>query len=449
MDSSRFDQPQKSAVPGPKIGAGVEAVGANVLTASSPVKRSIMLVYDAGPHRELTNLRLKGSWDATGRYSAQWSEHTLAMTPLGDGRWSATVDVLDDGQAHDWEWGVVADGPAGQGQWAVMGEGNLKLDLTKLTATYAPTTYHEMGSKRSGADASFKFWAPNARRVQVKVTDHQGHVQRFPMERDDEGNWSATLKGRWKDLVGKSYVYEVVDSVGMTSDRPDPYAREMMGEQRGLDRLFLDAKTGKEVNRYAPGALELMRFDIDDEERADRAYLVLKDASGRPLSKDELMARLGGFDASLVDKLHDGKFNDLWSKNLEPDGRIRMKNEGGEWSTLVNDPEKLVGLRYEFQVYDQDARGNLKLRDDKNRDGRLSDAERLASWENDPWSDLITEGSGVTFRGSIITDPASHTWKSDHAPREQDHNKWVVYQLHVGSFLGKAGNANRSTLEDL
>jgi len=93
--------------------------------------------------------------------------------------------------------------------------------------------------------------------------------------------------------VGKSYVYEVVDSEGGTSDRPDPYAREMMGEQRGLSRMYLDAKTGKEVNRYAGESVELMRFDVDDEEDAHSAYLVLKDASGRQLSRDELLARLG------------------------------------------------------------------------------------------------------------------------------------------------------------
>ncbi len=428
---------------------GTQAVTASALTAGNPVKRSITLVYDAGPHSKLTNLQVKGSWDGTGRFSAQWDERTVPMKPLGDGKWAATVEVLDDGQAHDWEWGVLADGPSGKGQWAVMGEGNLKLDLKKPTATYAPTTYHEMGARRSGTDATFKLWAPNAKSVQVKVTDPEGRVQRFPMECDDEGNWSARAKGKWNDLVGKSYVYEVVDSAGVTSERPDPYAREMMGEQRGLSRMYLDAKTGQEVNRYAPGNLELMRFDIDDEEDAHSAYLVLKDASGRKLNKEELQARLGSFDTTLVDKLHGGKANDFWSKNVEADGRIRMTNQGGAWTTLVNDPKKLVGLSYEFQVYEKDAKGKLRLRDDANRDGKLSAVERRASPNNDRWSNVISEGSGVTFRGSVITEPTTHEWKHDNAPREKDPSKWVVYQLHVGSFLGEAKNADRSTLEDL
>ncbi|WP_309892279.1 alpha-amylase family glycosyl hydrolase [Archangium sp.] len=453
---------ETAARPGPGAARGAESafettgaaaargvLGARATTTGSAVKRSITLVYDAGPHNKLTNLQLKGSWDTTGRYSAQWNEGTIPMKPLGDGKWAATVELLDDGQQHDWEWGVLADGPAGKGQWAVMGEGNLKLDLGKPTATYAPTTYHEMGSKRSGSDATFKVWVPDAKSVQVKVTDAEGKVQRFAMEKDEQGTWSAKAKGKWNELVGKSYVYEVVDSTGVTSERPDPYAREMMGEQRGLSRMYLDAKTGQEVNRYAQGHVELMRFDIDDEEDAHSAYLVLKDASGRQLNKAELEARLGSFDASLVDKLHEGKANNFWSKNVEPDGRIRMTNEGGAWSALVNDPKKLVGLRYELQVYEKDERGGLRLRDDGNRDGKLNDVERRGSTNNDPWSDAITEGSGVTFRGSVITDPTSHVWKHDNAPREKDPSKWVVYQLHVGSFLGEAKNADRSTLEDL
>ena len=425
------------------------AVNTAAPVAGPLVKRSVTLTYDAGPHSRMTNLKVKGSWDATGKYSAQWNEQSVAMKPLGDGKWSVTVELQDDGQPRDWQWGVTADSPTGKDQWVVMGEGNLKLDPSKPTASYAPTTYHEMGSTRSGKDAAFKFWAPDAKSVQVKVTDKQGRVERFPMTRDEGGNWSARAEGKWDELLGKSYTYEVVDSVGDSSERPDPYAREMMGEQRGLDRMYLDAKTGQEVNRYATGAKELMRFDVDGEEGADRAYLVLKDESGRALSKAEVIKRLGEFDTSLVDKLRGGKFNDHWSKNIKADGRIRMTNQDGAWTTLVDDPKKLVGLRYEFQVFEKDAQGQLRMKGDVNRDGKLGDVERLGSSVNDAWSDVITEGSGVTFRGSVITDPTNFQWKNDDAPREKDHSKWVVYQLHVGSFLGEGGNSNRSTLEDL
>jgi 1,4-alpha-glucan branching enzyme len=425
------------------------AVSTSAATPEQPAKRTITFTYDAGPHSALTDVKLKGSWDANGRFNNDWSSGSIPMRHLGNGKWEVQVTLEDDGLPRNWEWGVSVDGPSGNDQWAVMGEGNLKLDLSKPAANYAPTTYHQMGAQKRGDDLSFQFWAPDARDVQIKVMDKEGNIQRIPMQRAENGDWSAEVKGGFKALEGKAYVYEVVDSTGVKSDRPDPYAREMMGEQRGIDRLYLDPMRGKEVNRYFPGAAELMRFNIDDEADAHSAYLVLKDESGKPLSRDELIKRLGEFDSGLIDKLHDGQFNDLWSKNIEPDGRIKMTNEGGAWVTLVNNPEKLAGLRYEFQVFEKDANGALRLRDDANNDGKYSDVERKASSHNDPWSDLITPESGVSFRGSIITDPTSFTFKHDNAPREKDPSKWVVYQLHVGSFLGDTKNSDRSTLEDL
>jgi maltooligosyltrehalose trehalohydrolase len=425
------------------------AVSNSLATPAAPAKRSITFVYDAGPHNQLTDVRLKGSWDAAGKFNSDWEGGAIPMRSLGNGKWEATVELEDDGLPRNWEWGVTVDGPSGDDQWAVMGEGNLKLDLNKATASYAPTTYHEMGSQKRGEDISFKFWAPDARDVQIKVTDEEGNVQRLPMQRAENGDWAAEVKGGWKELVGKSYVYEVVDSQGVTSERPDPYAREMMGEQRGLDRLYIDPMRGKEVDRYFPGASELMRFTIDDEEDADSAYLVLKDADGKQLTRDELLQRVGEFDSTLIDKLHDHQHNDLWSENIEADGRIKMTNQGGAWVTLINNPEKLAGLHYEFQVYEKDGQGGLRLRDDTDLDGKYSDAERRASGHNDPWSNLITASSGVSFRGSIITDPTTFQWKHDHAPRERDPKKWVVYQLHVGSFLGEGKNSDRSTFEDL
>ncbi|MCY1034446.1 alpha-amylase family glycosyl hydrolase [Corallococcus sp. BB11-1] len=464
-NTSAFEATPTASAKGPVAGSGTLARSGNteaLLGASptapvrpgasveKPVTRTITFTYDAGPHNQLTHPKLKGSWDADGRFSAQWSGGGIPMKPLGNGKYEATVKVADDGLARNWEWGVSVDGPSGKDQWAVMGEGNLKLDLSKPTASYSPTTYHQMGAQRSGQDVSFKFWAPDARAVQVKVTDKQGQQQRIPLTRDEGGNWTAQAKGAWSQLEGKSYVYEVVDSTGATSDRPDPYARRMMGEQRGLDRLFLDPMRGQEVNRYFPGATELMRFDVDDAEDADSAYLVLKDGDGNPLDKAQLQERLGTFDETLVDKLRGGAANsDFWSRNVTDDGRIKMKNQGGAWTALVNDPSKLEGLRYEFQVFDKDAQGKLHLRDDVNSDGKLSQAERIASSENDPWSDLITVGSGVDFRGSIFTDPTTFQFKNDNVPREKDPSKWTVYQLHAGSFLGQAGNANRSTMEDL
>ncbi|MBL8149160.1 MAG: alpha amylase C-terminal domain-containing protein [Blastocatellia bacterium] len=450
-------------------------------TVDAPIKRSVTFVYDAGPHN-LSNLQLKGSWNkTTGLFDPQWGGGDgVAMTNLGNGKWAVTLDLVDDGLAKNWEWGVVADGPTGKSQWVVMGEGNLKFNLNENTKTvnYAPTTYHEMGSQKHGNDISFKFWAPNAQQVSVKVFDEFGRTQLIPMKRDSEGNWSAMVKNGWSQMEGKGYVYQLIDSSGATLERTDPYARVMQGEQTGIGRVYIDTKTGREVNpfhidpevyqqlrpqiegpdpavadtarqkAYAMSRAELVKFEIDDQENAESAYLVFKDENGRQLTKDELINRLGRFDSGLIDKLRGGKYNDLWSNNIDEQGRIKMSNAGGTWTTLVNNLDRLTGTRYEFQVYQRDANGQLTIKGDTNRDGNFSEDEVKASKYNDRWSNVIGSESGRTFRGSVIKE-SNYNWKHSDAPREKDHNKWVIYQLHVGSFLGKNNNNNRSTFEDL
>ncbi|MEM4251745.1 MAG: alpha-isopropylmalate synthase regulatory domain-containing protein, partial [Candidatus Bathyarchaeia archaeon] len=226
--------------------------------------------------------------------------------------------------------------------------------------------------------------------------------------------------------------------------------------RRNDGTVLCDADTGtgpvdavyKAINRIVGVPNTLVKFEIDDQDQADSAYLVFKDENGRQLTRAELINRLGQFDSTLIDKLRGGKYNDLWSNNITEDGSIRMTKVDGSFTTLVNNLDKLLGLHYQFQVYERDAQGNLRLKGDTNRDGRLSDREAKRTNYNDKWDNLITPASGRSFRASIITDN-TYKWKYNDVPREKDPNKFVIYQLHVGSFLGKGNNANRSTFEDL
>ena len=47
----------------------------------------------------------------------------------------------------------------------------------------------------------------------------------------------------------------------------------------------------------------------------------------------------------------------------------------------------------------------------------------------------LTKDSGLKPRTSLVVD-TNYAFKYDDAPRERDFRKWVVYQLHVGSFTG-------------
>lgn len=452
----------------------------NTLTTAAPVKRSVTFVYDAGDHN-LTNLQLKGSWNkSTGAFDPMWGGgDTIPMKSLGNGKWAATVELADDGQQHNWEWGVMADGPTGKAQWAVMGEGNPKFSLNENTkqVTYSPTTYHEMGAHKNGNDISFKFWAPDAKNVNVRVFDQNGRARLVPMTKDSEGNWSANVANGWKTMEGKAYTYQVTDSAGQVVQRTDPYARQMQGEQTGVGREYVNAK-GERVNQYymdpavyqkyksqiessdpdisskarqqayADSRSELVSFQIDDQPNIESAFLAFKDDKGHQLTKDELVARLGQFDSTLIDKLNGKLGNNLWLNNVDDQGRIKMVNQGGTWTSLVNNLDKMVGLHYEYQAYGRDANGQLALIGDKNKDGKLTNTELKATTFNEKWDNVISKSSGVSFRGAVIADTA-HAWKNDNAPRETDHNKWVIYQFHTGSFFGQAKDANPSTFEDV
>ncbi|KAF0248871.1 MAG: 1 4-alpha-glucan branching enzyme, partial [bacterium] len=364
-------------------------------------------------------------------------------------------------------------------QWAVMGEGNVKFSLNENTKqiTYSPTTYHQMGAHKNGNDISFKFWAPDAKNVNIKVFDQNGRAKLVPMTKDSEGNWSTSVRNGWKTMEGKAYNYQVTDSGGKIVERTDPYARQMQGEQMGVGRTYVSNK-GERVNQfhmdtevyqrfksqiegsdpevsntarqkaYAASRSELVSFEIDDQPNIETAYLVLKDANGHQLTKNELVARLGQFDSTLIDKMNGGKANNLWLNNIDANGRIKMTNQAGSWSTVVNNLDKMVGLRYEFQAYERKPNGQLGLVGDTNNNGRLTTAELRATAFNDKWGNTISKESGRSFRGAVIAD-TSHDWKNDNAPREKDHNKWVVYQFHTGSFFGQGDNANRSTFEDV
>lgn len=336
--------------------------------------------------------------------------------------------------------------------------------------------------KQPNGDVSFKYWAPDAKSVSVKVQGPDGD-QLLPMTRDAQGYWTGNIQGGWEQVKGSPYAYQVQTSDGQTVSRPDPYARQMEGEQRGVGRVYVDNRTGAEVNpffmqgdlanalvsRYggdwskvpwpekqktiAASRAEMMRFEVEGEPQADAATLTFKDENGHQLTKAELLQRVGAFDSSMPDalqtKLRGGQFDDLWSRNVNEDGSINLTKEGGAWNALVNGPDKLVGLKYEFQTWKTDpATGQKQLLHDQNADGQFSDAERKAAADNDPFDNTITADSGKSFRSSVISD-GSFDWKNDAAPRETDKSKWVIEQAHVGSFLGTAQNTQRSTFEDM
>src|SRR5438034_513799 len=134
--------------------------------------------------------RLKGSWDAAGRRSGDWSTHGMECI-VGFDRccaFMARIPFDPQGVGSEFEWGVELDHRNGQSTWAIMTEeGRLdsmrRVRAFSLVAPQPAWPQHEFyylnHSRRLGAqkyyrrpsdsDPAIRFavWAPNATAVDV------------------------------------------------------------------------------------------------------------------------------------------------------------------------------------------------------------------------------------------------------------------------------------------
>ncbi|MHB2017968.1 MAG: early set domain-containing protein, partial [Candidatus Xenobia bacterium] len=346
------------ALPSPE---SLKPIPSHVYTPDGKV-HTMTFVYDAGGRTDISNLTLMGSWDAnSGRYSTEWNKSSVPMHQDAQGRWVATVPLLDDAE-HPWQWGVTADGPTGKGQWAIFDEGNLDFSLQgPQQQTYTPTATHLMGVHQDGKDATFRFWAPNARTVGVKLWRGQDKPVLVQMAKDPaSGMWSTRVPDGWKTWQGASYAYQIQTSDGDTTLHDDPYGLLRQGPQLGISDLYLHPVTGQEVNQYyvdpdlqkqnKPSWVRFEHFELQGHPHAQDVSVVFTDDHGKVLGKDALMQRLGQADDSLVGKYHQGSFNDYWAQHVDDQGRIHLTKQGNAWATVLNNPQMLAGLHYHFEI---------------------------------------------------------------------------------------------------
>lgn len=459
--------------------------------------------YDArGLNGNVKDLKLKGSINPeTGAYDPKWG----LTTPMndegkdgdkqaGDGVFTARV-TLDKSSAEKFQWGVVGTGPKGENQWLIVQDAALELNSSnpKKESVYAPASNHLYGVHRQGEDARFQTWSPAMGRDELKdyklnvdILGADGKVERsLPMEKDEEaGTWSLQVPGGWKELDGKPYKYAARNSQGEILKTQsgaevtyaDPYARHLQGQQRGLERIFVDPVLGFETGWYDDSAKggpnyadnpQFGRFTVDGHGGASNVKLVLRDQQDRALTKAELLDRLGepkfvSYDqASAADKHDVNVLNAwslantpkidsyLWTNSVNDDGSINMKKvesnrTGAGWTTAVNNFPNLVGLKYEFQVYT--VKGQLV--GDKDGDGKLSAPERQATPFNDPYDNTISQRPG-SARASVVKESSFQPRYNDVPRKEAEWGRKVIQEVHVGSFLGPKDNAIPPTAEDL
>ena len=242
------------------------------------------------------------------------------------------------------------------------------------------------------------------------------------------------------------------------------------GQQRGVERIFVDPVLGIETGWYDDSGKggcnyadnpQWGRFTVDNRPNAENVQLVLMDEKGKQLDKNALLNLLGepklvSYDEAKpedkrdVDTLNrwgvdsDGKVTAYqWTDTVSDDGSINMKKVGDAWVSTVNNFEKLQGLKYEFRVYEDG-----KLVGDKDGSNTLNEIERENTPFNDPYSNIISERPGAE-RLSLVKE-TSYDFKHDFGNRKtEDPKKFVIYEAHVGSFMGSKDNANPSTFKDL
>jgi maltooligosyltrehalose trehalohydrolase len=455
--------------------------------------------YDArGLGGKITDLHLKGSFNPeTGAYDPNWNGgRAVDMVDNGkdgdarpgDGVYTARV-TLKGKPGQEFEWGAAS----GDGRWAVLQEKPLKIKLgDKPVASYAPVSNHLYGVHQDEGGVRFQTWAPAMGKdglanygLNVDLYNQQGEFEKsIPMTKDEaSGNWTLSLPGQWEQMQGKSYLYSARDGQGnllkTQSGKPvvyaDPYSRYLMGQQRGLEKIFVDPVLGFETGWYddsgkgGPNYADnptFGRFTVDNHGDAQKVQLVLRDQQDHQLTKAELLERLGeptfpSYDQARpadkrdVDVLKAWSLADspkinsyLWTNKVNDDGSIEMtrvdtNRTGTGWTTVVNNFPNLEGLKYEFQVFKDG-----KMVGDLNGDGKLSAAERAKTPFNDAYDNTISARPG-SARRSLIKE-SSYVFRYNDTPRkETDFRKKVIFELHVGSFLAPKDNAVPPTAEDL
>jgi len=215
-----------------------------------------------GLKREIfRNARLRGSWDAAGRYADDWMESPMHSQIGEDGCPVFVASIpLDTADSHKtFRWGVVLDGPQGNNFWGVPTEvldpGSTERYREFLLSSVVPQIerYYFTYGRRLGANKvfvgasstpnlRFSVWAPNASGVDVVfgratsgyiADDGTGIDPAQPavaLSQSTQGIWEGEAAGAFEAFKGLPYMYRIVNAQGKTVFRTDIFSRSQIGK---------------------------------------------------------------------------------------------------------------------------------------------------------------------------------------------------------------------------
>jgi 1,4-alpha-glucan branching enzyme len=207
------------------------------------------------------NARVRGSWDATGRYAEDWTESPMQEAIGVDGCPIFTASLSFDRADQDktFKWGVVLDGPQGSNFWGIPTEVHDKDSVERyrqfrLHDGAAPQVerYYFTYGRRLGANKQFAagsatpslrfaVWAPNAQRVDVVFgSPTRGYIAHdgagidparpvVALIRGSDGIWEGGPQGDFETFKSLPYMYRIVNAQGQTVYRTDIFSRSQIG----------------------------------------------------------------------------------------------------------------------------------------------------------------------------------------------------------------------------
>jgi len=232
---------------------------------------TVSFAFHSGVKRRLFhNVRLSGSWDATGQFSNQWMEVPMVTSQdeTGCDAFSASVSFDAAQTGTIFQWGVVADMAQAPNTWVVVTEvpdqsSNLRHRSFALAPGETRQDYWFATGRRFGAQkyvpagsatpgTRFAAWAPHARNVEVVFAPFSlanstptGYIADdgtgvdpaaavVPLTSKGGGIWESDIArtgslANFKDFLNCLYMYRITNEQNSPTYKVDIFSRNQVG----------------------------------------------------------------------------------------------------------------------------------------------------------------------------------------------------------------------------
>jgi len=232
---------------------------------------TVNFTFHSGVKRRLfRNVRLSGSWDATGKFSNQWTEVPMkaSQDETGCDAFSAGVSFDAAQTGTTFQWGVIADIAGAPNTWVVVTEvpdenssqrhRSFALAAGATQQDYWFVTGRRFGSQKwlppGSADPGIRFsvWAPHANRVEVVFAPFNpstgtpaGYIADdgtgvdpaaavVPLVRKSGGIWESDFAttpalAKFGNYINRLYMYRITNEQGAPTYRVDIFSRNQVG----------------------------------------------------------------------------------------------------------------------------------------------------------------------------------------------------------------------------